>query len=141
LSGNTLTFSEANWDTPEQFTVTAQDDSFREGTHYARITTTITSTDIDAFLGVTADNVAEGIANKVNGNVDSPYHASSAANVVTITGPAFRYDMGTPYTSVTVALGGAAAENETWALIINGKLWTYTAGPTDTVATIAQNLE
>ncbi len=45
LSPGTLTFTPADWDTPQPVTVTAVDDELAEGLHFGRVTHTATSSD------------------------------------------------------------------------------------------------
>ncbi|NKN34721.1 FG-GAP repeat domain-containing protein, partial [Marichromatium bheemlicum] len=52
----TLTFTPENWDTPQQVTVTAVDDSLGEGPHRGVISHTVTSTDT-GYDGAAIDNV------------------------------------------------------------------------------------
>jgi hypothetical protein len=127
-------------DTPQVIIVKAVNDSAREGTHYSRIVHTVQPGSLNNFLGVTIDNVAAGLAGQVSGNVDSPFTAVATGDTVTITGPAFRFDLGTPYLSATVTLGGAAAEGETWALVINGKTWSHNVDAGETVEAVAAKL-
>ncbi|KXX63527.1 hypothetical protein AY586_16500, partial [Marichromatium gracile] len=53
---STLTFTPENWDTPQQVTVTAVDDSLGEGPHRGVISHTVTSIDTD-YDGAAIDNV------------------------------------------------------------------------------------
>ena len=138
-TGLPLTFTTSDWDKPQVVTVEAVNDTAREGTHYSRLTHTVDAGSMDYFLGVTAADIAAGLAGKVNGNVDSPFVATVNGNKVTIEGPAFRYELGRPYTQAEVTLGGTAKEGETWALVIDGKPWVYTVSASD-VATPANAL-
>lgn len=45
LSASSLTFTTSNWNVPQTVTTTAVDDSIAEGTHYSRITHSVTSAD------------------------------------------------------------------------------------------------
>ena len=110
------------------------DDAAKEGTHYSRIVTTVSAADLNNFLGVTTEDVAAGLANGINGNLDSPFAASSNGTLVNVAGPAFTYSLGTPYTTATVTLGGKAAEGEVWALVVNGRTWSTTVAVADIVA-------
>jgi hypothetical protein len=136
----TLTFTQANWNVAQKVTVTAVNDNALEGTHYSRLTHTVQATSIDNFLGVTTANIADGLAGKVNGDVTSSFDAVVNGNKVTITGPAFTYGFGTPYTVATVTLGGAVALGETWALIVNGTTWSYSVSGTATLDAVAAKL-
>jgi hypothetical protein len=136
----TLTFTQANWNVAQKVTVKAVNDNALEGTHYSRLTHTVQATSIDNFLGVTTANIADGLAGKVNGDVTSSFDAVVNGNKVTITGPAFTYGFGTPYTVATVTLGGAVALGETWALIVNGTTWSYSVSGTATLDAVAAKL-
>ncbi|MBL8479225.1 MAG: hypothetical protein JNK59_07945, partial [Sterolibacteriaceae bacterium] len=144
--GSTITFSTTDWSTPRKITVKAANDTALEGTHYSRITHTVpVSTvsipkNLDNFLGVTSSNIADGLAAKINGNLDTPFVATANGDKVTLTGPAFRYNLATPYASPTVALGGVAVAGEVWALVVNGKTWFHLVDAGQTVTQIADSL-
>src|SRR6185295_10215355 len=69
--------------------------------------------------GVTRENVAQGLANSVNGDLSTPFQAQTGTGSVTITGPAFDADLFTPY---------------------NGAAYIYTVQASDTLATVAAQL-
>ncbi|MFM6729460.1 MAG: S8 family serine peptidase, partial [Dolichospermum sp.] len=56
LNSTTLTFTTTNWNTPQNVTVTAVDDTLTEGNHTATITHNISSTDTN-YNGLTLPNV------------------------------------------------------------------------------------
>jgi hypothetical protein len=136
----TLTFTTSDWDTPRIVTVKAVNDTALEGTHYSRLTHTVQADSMDNFLGVTKQNIADGLAAKVSGDLDSDFDATANGDEVTITGPAFTFDFASPYTTATVTLGGTAADGETWALVINGKTWSYSVVGSESLNNIAENL-
>src|SRR6185295_2803636 len=103
-----LNFTMSNWNTPKRITVAAVNDTLLEGTHYSRIGHTIDPATLNNFLGITTKDVAQGIAAKLNGDLNSDFKATvgdpndgdpSNDDVITITGPAFLYDIATPYTN------------------------------------------
>ena len=56
LNSTTLTFTTTNWNTPQNVTITAVDDTLTEGNHTATITHNISSTDTN-YNGLTLPNV------------------------------------------------------------------------------------
>jgi len=56
LDETTLTFTDQNWHVPQPVTVTAATDQLTEGTHYARLTHTVTSTDT-SYSTATASSI------------------------------------------------------------------------------------
>ena len=159
-SGNsgTISFTTSDWSTARKITVKAVNDTAREGTHYSRIVHTVDPATLNYFLGVTTGNVvaahgflaahgffvAQGLPFAAAAGYDhdnDPNTANIGLNdYATITGPAFRYNLGTPYTSATVTLGGVAAEGEVWALVVNGRTWFHVVDVAQTVADVAASL-
>ena len=68
---SSVTFTTSNWNTPQEVTVTAVDDSLEEGTHTGTITHTSSSTD-PAFDGIGVGSVIVNITDNDNIMVTSP---------------------------------------------------------------------
>jgi len=140
VGSTTLTFTTANWNVAQRITVRALDDSAREGTHYSRIGHSILAADLDHFLGVTRQDVADGLANAVNGDLGSEFTAQTGTNSVTVTGPAFEAELLTPYTAATVTLGGTPLAGQSWTLTRNGTPYVYTVQSGNDLNAVAQGL-
>ena len=67
-SSTSVTFTPANWNTPQSITVTAVDDHVAEGTHSGTIAHSATSTDAN-FNGVTISGVTASIVDNDNAGV------------------------------------------------------------------------
>ncbi|HTD67143.1 MAG TPA: calcium-binding protein, partial [Candidatus Limnocylindria bacterium] len=123
LSTTQLTFTTANWNTPQPVTVSAVNDTAKEATHYARITHTIAPETLTAFLGVTLADVTSGLAREINEDLDQDRSASIQ------------------YLAADVTLTGVAREGDIWTLNIRGvDLQPYVVGPGETLANIANAL-
>ncbi|WP_207493738.1 calcium-binding protein [Yoonia litorea] len=112
LSDTTLSFDSGNWNEAQTVTVAANDDNAPEGVHFARITPSIADDSRDAFLGITNDDVALGIAANINRDIAQ----ERTADVL--------------YTSVDVEiLRGTTAYDDTfieyWSVTVNGREYRF----------------
>ena len=156
VTTKTLTFNSSTWNVPQIVRVSAVDDLLKQGLHFSRIQELLTS-DTSAFLGVTATDVAQGLANAVNGDVTGQFDATAAGNKVTVTGPAFTLDASSAGQGtltidassvhafagpLTVTVSGTVVANTTWTLTLNGLDFTYVANATDglNLPTVASKL-
>jgi hypothetical protein len=142
-SGSVITqlrFTTGNWSAPQIVKVTAIDDTAREGVHFSRITHRISDATRDAFLGVTLPNVADGLADKINANIDSEVSASASGATLTIEGPAFESELLAPFASATITLSGTPLAGENWIVIINGVAKAYTVQDGDELSDVAAGL-
>ena len=144
----TLTFNTGNWNTPQTVTVRAVQDTAKEGFHYSRISHRITSS-LNDFIGVTADDVRNGLGAAVNRDLTSPVTAEVSGLEVIFSGPAFTFTAGAnatiasstrAFTDVTLALSGPVASGNIWAIRLNGVPYTYIADSDDTLLNVAQGL-
>ena len=133
VSEKTLEFTDANWNVAQIVRVMAHDDSDREAIHFSRITHTLLSPVAD-ILGVTAGDVAHGLAAAINGDVDRRFAATVTGTQLTITGPAFALETTAGHGALSiassstrayagpleVALTGAFTPGTTWTLLLDG---------------------
>ena len=136
----TVTFTSLDWHVPRKIVVEAIEDSAKEATHYSRISHEIRDANLDYFLGITDGIVAQGMANAINGDIDNSFRAEASGSQIEIQGPAFDYDLTTPYTDVTVTFGGDPLEGESWTLRVNGTPYVYTIQLHDGLADVATGL-
>ncbi|MFA5028194.1 MAG: hypothetical protein WC713_09980, partial [Candidatus Methylomirabilota bacterium] len=143
--GTTLTFTTANWNSPQTVRLTAATDTAKEGFHYSRITHEITS-DPSAFFNVSLTDVVRGLADAINGDVLEAF-------TVTVSGDTLTIERDTPFTiladspagalsptavakvgsvwQTTVAVSGLtghAQRGDTWTITLDGKEYAYVAG-------------
>ncbi|MFC1820793.1 hypothetical protein ACFLZG_06895, partial [Thermodesulfobacteriota bacterium] len=122
-----------------------QDDMY-EGIHYSRITHEVISP-LDAYFNITKNDVLYGLAEGINGNLQTNLNAEADtnANIVTIRGPAFEIDtdvddkvhldagnstMAWEYADITFS--GTVNPGELWILELNGTEYRYEVRQTDT---------
>jgi hypothetical protein len=120
VSTYSVDFDSTNWHTPQYITVVAEDDFDKEATHYDRIKHSIQSGDVDAFLGVTNQDVITGLAGEINADRDQDRTAEVA------------------YDKAVIELVGTGSEGDTWVVTVNGIeldiLTSYTATSLTSVA-------
>ena len=91
LSASTLTFTSANYQTPQVVTITGVQDTDKEARHFARVEATLGNAR-ENFISLSPDDLAQDLRDTIVG-AGGIYSASVAGNVVTITGPAFTLDL------------------------------------------------
>ncbi|MHC4427545.1 MAG: beta strand repeat-containing protein, partial [Planctomycetota bacterium] len=106
VSAPTLTFTTADWNVPQVVTVTVVNDTDKEATHFSRIRHEILS-GLTNYLGLTLDDVANGLAASVNKDLEQDLEAAVT------------------YTDVDVDIVGSPAADETWTLTLNGVDYTF----------------
>ncbi|MCP4456173.1 MAG: hypothetical protein GY809_32345, partial [Planctomycetes bacterium] len=120
---NSVTFDASNWNVPVSITIAAQEDFAKEATHYSRINHEIDAGSLDAFLGITLDDVINGLAAKVNGDLDQKRDAS------------------VQYSSVDIEVVGDPVAGDLWRVFLNGiELEAHTVLYGDGVTNIAAAL-
>ena len=135
--------------------VRAVDDSLAQGLHFSRITQGIDAADAANLYGLTAADVAAGIAAAVNGDSSGRFHADVSGSTVTVNGPAFTGTVtagggtltidssaSTPALTgtTTFTLSGSVTVGEIWKLTLNGVDFAYGAQQGDGLAEIATAL-
>ncbi len=85
----TLTFTPGNWNTMQVVYVEGVNDNLKQGLHFSQVTQGVTS-DAGDFLGLSATDVAKGLAAAVNGDATGRFNATVSGSTVTVTGPAFQ---------------------------------------------------
>ncbi|HMC70489.1 MAG TPA: hypothetical protein VKJ07_15140, partial [Mycobacteriales bacterium] len=142
-----LTFTAGNYNQVQFVYIRAVNDHLPQGLHFSRITNTITSPS-GGFLGLTADDVAAGLAAAINGDPAGRFKACAGTigangictpggSVLKITGPAFTA-VTTVVASGTIAIdavstkayrsdgaftatvGGAITQGDTWTITLDG---------------------
>src|SRR5688572_27006523 len=123
VGSSQLIFTPANWFTPQAVTVRALDDFDREATHFDRITHAIAPTTMDAFLGVTLQDVIGGLAREINEDLAQQRSAAVA------------------YTHADVELVGVQRVGDVWTVTVNGvRLDAYVVKASDDLADVAAAL-
>ncbi|HKI93353.1 MAG TPA: hypothetical protein VJ986_13715, partial [Gaiellaceae bacterium] len=150
-----LTFDASTWNTMRVVSVRAVDDNIAQGLHFSRITQGIDAADAANLYGLTAADVAAGIAAAVNGDSSGRFHADVSGSTVTVNGPAFTGAItaggdtlsidsaaSTPALtgSTTFTLSGTPTPGEVWKLTLNGADFAYGAQQGDGLDTIATAL-
>ncbi|HVP74739.1 MAG TPA: hypothetical protein VMS63_01865, partial [Gaiellaceae bacterium] len=142
----TLTFTTTNWDTMQVVYVKGVDDNLKQGLHFSQVTQGVTS-DAGDFLGLSASDVAKGIADAVNGDATGRFNATVVGSTVTVTGPAFQASISGAGTQgnqlgsqgaftgdTTLTLTGTPTTGEIWKVTINGADFGYGVQAADLTA-------
>ncbi len=137
-------------------------DDIAQGLHFSEISQGITS-DPGLLLGISASDVAQGLAAAVNGDPTGRFGATASGATVTITGPAFiasitdsetnitssidagasthAFAGGIPVTlTLTVPGNGLPTPGDVWKVTINGADFGYGVRQGDSLADVAANL-
>ncbi|MEI6721002.1 MAG: hypothetical protein WCO67_09565, partial [Betaproteobacteria bacterium] len=169
-SSGRLTFTTANWMTPQSVTVAATSDTLVEGTHYSRIDQSIDPADLNAFLNLTTDDAARGLMAKLIADTSGNYKVTVSGNALTVerdllSGGGFTLPTaslalvaftGTPsvdnvvasdwYTgtaNIAIGIAGTVTAGERWTMKLDGveKAYAFVAGDTATsVATAVKDM-
>ena len=123
------------------------DDTLKQGLHFSQVTQGVTS-DAGDFLGLSASDVAKGIAAAVNGDATGRFNATVPGSTVTVTGPAFLASISGAGTQgaltgtkgafdgdTTLTLTGTPTVGEVWKVTINGADFGYGVQAADLTAT------
>ena len=141
-----LDFDEGDWSTPQTIKVTADNEADRETTHFSRITHEIVPATLNNFLGVTITSspegtgVADGLGDKVNGDIDSDLGVVVDGSTITISGPAFEAELLAPFQDAALTLAGTPLPGENWIVTINGQPLVYTVLDGDGLIEVASAL-
>ena len=121
VSSSTLTFTSANWQTPQTVTVSAVDDAFIEGLHSETITHSVSSGDGD-YNGLSVISVTVDITDNDGANV-----IISPTTLSLVKGSADSYEVvltSEPTAPVTVSLGlGGEAQISVSSLTFTDATW------------------
>ena len=71
-----ITFTTDDWFQPKKVTVAARQDNDREGLHFTRLNHTLQFDDLGAFLNLSIDQIAAGLATAINKNIKTSFSAT-----------------------------------------------------------------
>ena len=150
-----VTFTSSTYNAMQIVRIRAVNDNIAQGLHFSRLSDGITS-NAAAYLGLTGNDVADGLAAAVNGDTTGRFQASVSGTTLTITGPAFTT---TPVTAgegtvttdngasvhayvgpLTLNLTGTITTGDVWTVTLNGAGFGYGAQQGDTLPIIATKL-
>ena len=133
------------WSTPQIVQVRGVDDSIAQGLHFSRITQGLSAaTDPGLLFGITADDVAAGLASAVDGDPTGRVRATACGSTITIGGsacgetilggPALTFTASASVGTITadkssipayegamtLTLGGTPVAGDIWSIRLNG---------------------